>query len=101
MSSTNGGPWKVVAEPQGNNPSVVQKVKAAVGVTEPENTGGMVIFITDGTTKQEVSRVAWIRREAVCKNPKNSLDKQLRLEVGRAQDAATMLNELVGDGTLQ
>lgn len=86
--------WKVVAEPHGNNPGFVDRARAAVGRSEPENTGGMIIYVTDGATKREVSRVAWIRRSTVCKNPGNSFEKQLKIEVDKAKAAVDQINTL-------
>lgn len=95
--------WKIVVEPHGKNPGLVDKAKAAVGVTEPENTGGMIIYISNGNGfKEEVSRVSWIRRSSVCKNPKNSFSKQLGIEVEKAEASVKLLNDaLAGAGTNQ
>lgn len=108
--------WKVVVEPQGNNPGtqtakkkkgVVDRAKEAVGSSsssEPEqglNEGGMIVYVTNANgAKQEVSRVGFVRRNS--KNPKVPFDKQLRAEIDKARAAVGALNEqFVGTGELQ
>jgi hypothetical protein len=92
----SNGPWRVVCEPEGNNPGILGKAKAAASMAvsgdEPENMGGMVIYLTNGTSKEEVSRVGWIRRAT--KNPKTSFEKQLSKEVEKATASADTLNNL-------
>lgn len=87
--------WSVTAEPEGKNPGVLDKAKSAVGIgTDPNdgsNVGGMIIFIVNGATKQEVSRVAWIRRNS--KNPSTSFEKQLQAELDKARASVKILNE--------
>lgn len=87
--------WKVVCEPHGENPGMLDKAKDAVGITpSPENIGGVIIYVTDGAgRKEEVSRVAWIRRASV--NPKTGFAKQLQTEVTKAKEATDILNGLL------
>lgn len=82
--------WSVVCEPHGNNPGIVDKAKSAVGA-EPENLGGMAIYVTNGVAKEEVCRVAWIRRAS--KNPKVSFEKAFEAEIKKARYAVKILNE--------
>lgn len=96
--------WSVICEPVGKNPGVVKRAADAVtgAESEPENIGGIVIYVTNGSTKTEVSRVAWVRRAAVCKNPKTSFEKQLDKELTKARTAVTMLNDqFVTSGEMQ
>jgi hypothetical protein len=91
--------WRVVAEPEGNNPGLLDKAKAALSNQEG-NTGGMIIYVTNGTLKEEVSRVGFVRRNT--KNPKTSFENQLRKELDKARTAATSINDLLdGSGDLQ
>lgn len=93
--------WRVVAEPEGNNPGLIDRAKAATGVGDSgKNAGGMIIYVTDGSSKKEVSRVAWIRRNS--KNPKVSFEKQLKVEIDKAREAVRVLEDLLTtDGALQ
>lgn len=89
--------WKVIAEPQGKNPGIIKKAAVACGVEKAENTGGVIVYVTNGDNKQEVSRVAYIRRPDVCKNPNVTYQDQLDIEITRARDTCTKLNELLGE----
>lgn len=93
-------PWKVIIEPEGKNPGLLDKAKSAV---KPEhgNTGGLVIYLTgdNGQNRQEVSRVGYVRRNT--KNPKTSFEKQLAEELKKANAAVEALNSAAGDGSLQ
>jgi hypothetical protein len=95
--------WEVLCEPVGRNPGIVDKAKAAVGAgsaPSEDNVGGLVIYLTNGSSKQEVSRVAWIRR--VSKNPDNKFEDQLATEINKAKAAAEVLNGSFDDsGELQ
>lgn len=96
------GKWQVVMEPHGNNPGFIKRAAAEAGITDanPENTGGIIIYIQNGTEKHEVSRVAFVRRAS--KNPDMSFKKQLRHEKEKADAAVAALNELFdGAGQLQ
>jgi hypothetical protein len=92
--------WNVVAKPEGNNPGVVRKAAAAVGVGSidppPENIGGMIISVSDGTSMQEVSRVAYIRRPTACRNPNTTYRAQLEIELDKARATCEKLNALLG-----
>jgi hypothetical protein len=88
--------YKVIIEPHGQNPGVAARAVAKVKAGDPENTGGMIVYMqADNGTKEEVSRVAYIRRGSVCKNPKNSFSKQLGIEVKKAQDGIKAINDLL------
>jgi hypothetical protein len=88
------GKWKVVIEPEGKNPGLVDKAKAAAGLGS-EQVGGMVIYVTDGgNVKNEVAAVGYIRKHTA--NPCVSFVKQLEAEVEKAQQACDKLNELLG-----
>lgn len=89
--------WTVVAEPVGENPGRVKKAAAEAGVGNG-NVGGMVIYLIRGGSKQEVSRVAWVRRNS--KNPKTSFEKQFAAELDKARGAAATLNGFGADGGL-
>lgn len=96
--------WSVICEPVGENPGVVKRAAGAVtgSESEPENIGGIVIYVTNGASKQEVSRVAWVRRASVCKNPKTSFEKQLDKEITKARAAVEALNnQFVSSGEMQ
>jgi hypothetical protein len=45
------------------------------------NQGGLVVYLTNGDRRKEVSRVAYVRRNS--KNPKTSFEKQLRKEMDK------------------
>jgi hypothetical protein len=47
---------------------------------EPENMGGIVVYLSSGSSKQEFARVGFIRRAT--KNPKVSFDAMLDLRDG-------------------
>lgn len=60
-----------------------------------ENTGGMIVLIqNDNGSPQEVSRVSFIRREGICKNPDVSFVDQLTREVAKAEKAVDLANGL-------
>lgn len=74
--------WKIVAEPKGGN-------------EHESNTGGIVVYMVNGMIRQEVSRVAFVRREA--KNPDVTFADQLRTEVAKAKTAIEMVNNLLDE----
>lgn len=97
--------WKVVAEPKGNNPGLVSRTAQRVGVGAtpgPENIGGTIVYlVSDGGAKEEVSRVAFLRRAGVCRNPGTTYKQAFREEVARAQEIADSINALNnGDGVM-
>lgn len=75
--------WKIVLRPEGKNP----------GEQEERNEGGMVIELMDGDgyRRQEVSRVAFARRNS--RNPDVGFEEQLRAEWAKANEAVGLLNE--------
>jgi hypothetical protein len=103
-----------VCEPKGKNPGLVTKPKGglidkartALGGSSQqteteqstENMGGMVIFVTNGSFKEEVSRVAWIRRAS--KNPDVDFATALQRELDKARESVKVLNDLQGNGEL-
>jgi hypothetical protein len=68
-----------------------------------ENTGGVIVQIQNGSgVKQEVSRVSFIRREGICKNPGVGFTQQLDIEVEKAEKAVEVANRLFeGSGVNQ
>lgn len=63
-----------------------------------ENMGGLVIYLADGTDdgqEYEVTRVAYARRAS--RNPDVSFEDQLRIEIGKAEEAAASMNELLDE----
>lgn len=89
--------WTITTEPVGKNPGVFEKVVKETGVARqtPENMGGVVIYLVNGSTKQEVSRVAYIRRAS--KNPKVKFKDQLNTELDKAREALGVLNAKVDE----
>jgi len=83
--------WSVGYLPQGQNPGQLQK--KGVAAPTPENIGGMVIYLVNNRTgtKEEVSRVAFVRRAGT--NPRVSFDKAFQKEIAKAQTAAAALNQ--------
>jgi hypothetical protein len=109
--------WHVVIEPQGQNPGsitkrasgLVDRAKAAItgtessqGETVVENTGGMIIYLANGSARHEVTRVAFVRRDTACMNPGTEFKDQLRAEQEKAQEAARVMNDLLANaGVMQ
>jgi len=84
---TDTAKWSVVLRPEGKNDDQL-------------NTGGMVILVSDGVHRTEVSRVAFIRRNG--KNPDVDYETQLDHEVGKARKSVEILNEqFTESGVLQ
>jgi hypothetical protein len=104
MTEESTKKWRVVAEPVGNNPGKLAKAVAEKGLPSGTkrgvNEGGMVVYVSDGASyKQEVARVAWIRRHS--KNPGKSFNEQLAMVVAAAREACDLLNgTLAGSGEL-
>jgi hypothetical protein len=73
--------WHVVQEPVGENPS-----------PDGKNMSGVVIYITDGVRKVEVSRVGFVRRNTV--NKTIGFRRALKQQLDRAYDAVLSLNDL-------
>lgn len=109
MSTT----WKVITEAEGNNPAEIPKTPGILDKALPwrnsegsdetaeqgANMGGMIVLLTNGSARQEVSRVAFIRRNS--KHPEVSFQAQLDAEISKAKAAADTMNGLVSDGSLQ
>lgn len=95
--------WRVVLEPHGENPGRVAQVAGAVASAAGsdtqvgKNTGGLVIYVTNGASKDEVSRVGFIRRNT--KNPRVTFEKQLDAELAKARKAAQKINELLAESS--
>lgn len=86
--------WTVVTEPKGENPGLVTKALARAGAPpKGENISGLVIYLSNGSVKQEVSRVAYIRRPETCRNPNVPYADQLRIELAKARETCNVLNE--------
>lgn len=60
--------------------------------TDERNEGGMVIYLApnDTETRQEFSRVAFVRRNS--SNPDASFERQLSVEISKARAARDLLN---------
>lgn len=100
--------WNVVAEPVGANPGLKPAAAKRLGRTRAEkddakadkaNVGGVIIYLTNGRIKEEVTRVGFIRKESA--NPKDGFKKKLDEMVQVAREAADTLNGLNPDGPLQ
>jgi hypothetical protein len=76
-------PWKVVFAVEEGNPAVDRPEVA-------ENGGGMVVYVTDGSMRREVTRVAFVREHS--KNPDVLYEDQLDAEVRKAQKSVDLLN---------
>jgi hypothetical protein len=87
--------WTVTCEPVGENPGKLKKALAerSGGTEKAENIGGIVVYLTNGSKREEFSRVAFIRR--VSRNPGTKLRDQLDKEIKEAQEACDKLNELL------
>jgi hypothetical protein len=57
-----------------------------------ENRSALVVLLTDGTARIELSRVGMIRRNS--KNPDTPFADQLQIELDKAQECAATINEL-------
>lgn len=75
--------WGVVAEPTKSG-----NTEGASG----KNEGGLIIYLVKGAEKREVTRVAYERKNST--RPKVKFDKQLQVELEKAQHAADIVNEL-------
>jgi hypothetical protein len=72
------GNWKIECEPDGVNDGV--------------NECGMVIYLTDGQERREVSAVGFVRRNA--KNPEVDFEPQLDREIAKAKHVLKVQQEL-------
>lgn len=82
--------WSITVEQEGKNPGPIDKMKALT-TSNAGNMGGLVIYLTDGTTKEEFTRVAYVRR--VSNNPTVKFQDQLAEELEKAKIAAEALNK--------
>lgn len=74
--------WTVVAEPVAANPSKTDG-----------NEGGLIIKLRRGEDEEfETTRVGYARRNS--KNPDTLFEDQLKIEMGKADMAAEILNDL-------
>lgn len=79
--------WSVLCEPKGDNPA---------GPAPGKNLGGLVIYLTDGTVRQEVSRVLFVRRNATASaNRIKKFKQQLRDQLAVANASAKTVNDLI------
>lgn len=74
--------WTVICEPVSNNANY-------------KNKGGLVVLLTDGEHRHEVSRVSFTRRHS--RNPEVAFDEQIQAEVAKAEEAAQIVNALLDD----
>lgn len=72
--------WNVKVEPEPENPS-----------GDGKNEGGLVVYVTDGYERHEVSRVLFVRKHSP--NKRVPFSKQLRQVRATAADAARALND--------
>jgi hypothetical protein len=95
--------WTIICKPEGRNGAAAPEALAAAEPGEAvqgENQGGMVIYLADGSSRHEVSRVGFVRRNS--KNPKVKFEDQLDKELAKAYKSAEMLNAAAeGKGVLQ
>lgn len=75
--------WSITAEPEGKNTSGADEL----------NEGGLILYLSSNGSRQEVSRVAFVRRNS--RNPSVSFDKQLAAEIEKARAARDLLNSSV------
>ena len=79
--------WQLVIEPKGDNDNGVNK-------------GGMVIYLQNGSVKEEIGRVAFERTNSLY--PDVSFEDQLDIEVSKATKSITILHDLAeGAGELR
>jgi hypothetical protein len=94
--------WQIIVQPEGKNgvlPSGADQ-PASGETVQGENQTGMVIYLVEGSSKREISRVGFVRRNT--KNPKAKFDDQLEKELGKARKARDILNGLAENaGVLQ
>jgi len=76
--------WRVSCEPK-------EERRGSDG----ENIGGMVIYLTNGSEKEEFSRVAFARRNS--KHKTSTFKSKLREEIEQATAAVETLNTILGN----
>lgn len=63
--------------------------------TGGKNTGGLVVYLTDGEDWREVTRVAYARQDS--RNPEIPFEDQLQEELEKAGEACDVLNETLDE----
>lgn len=81
MTTRTWTEWRVVCEPVDGNDGC--------------NVGGLIVCLSDGDARREVTRVAFVREHS--RHPDVSFEEQLRIELGKAEAAAGLVNELLDD----
>lgn len=81
--------WTVVCEPHGDNGGVA---KYRDEEEEDKNQGGMIIYVTDGDKKEEVDRVAFVRRYSG--NKSKTFKAALKEALETAQETVDTMNGL-------
>lgn len=77
--------WRIACRPEG-------RYEPASGDAESVNTGGMVVYLVHGPSRQEIARVGFVRRNTM--NPDAEFADKLREVVDTAREAAKMIAEL-------
>lgn len=81
--------WRIACRPEG-------RYELTEGDTDEEresvNTGGMIVYLMHGGTRQEIARVGFVRRNTM--NPEAEFADKLREVVDTAREAAKMIAEL-------
>ena len=72
-------PWKIDMEPEGKN-------------EDNRNEGAMIVYLTDGSKREEHSAVAFARRHS--RNPDLTFDEALERQAKQARAVARAKNEL-------
>jgi predicted nucleic acid-binding Zn-ribbon protein len=75
--------WEVLLDPVDGNSSGTSGV----------NEGGLIVYITDGEKRKELTRIAFNRKNS--SQPKKSLDKAISEEVKAAQLVADRINDRI------
>jgi hypothetical protein len=77
--------WRIACRPEG-------RYEPAADDAESVNTGGMVVYLVHGSSRQEIARVGFVRRNTM--NPDAEFADKLREVVDTAREAAKMIAEL-------
>lgn len=78
------GTYKIICKPQ-------DRTNTPTEGDEAENRSAMVVKLTNGSHSEEVCRVGFARRNT--KHPDVSFADQLRIEISKAREAVTILND--------
>jgi hypothetical protein len=81
------GSWKIVFEPEGKT----TYMDPDGDDDEGRNEGAMKVLLVNGSFREEVSRVGFVRRNS--KNPDAEYAEQLAKEYDKAQASLRVLNE--------